>query len=295
VLAISSLVKEYPPDKRALDGLTLDAGEGVLGLLGPNGAGKSSLMEILSAGLDQQSGSVVLDGSLDLRRHPRKWRANLGYMPQHFDFPPFLTGRELVRQALAFLGKLDRAGRGRMEELLERANLKWAADRHAASYSRGMKQRLGFVLAVVHQPRLLLLDEPTAGLDPLERVFFRDLLAEIAPGRVTILSTHIVEDVEKCCESLAVLHRGSLAYRGNAGDLIGRALGRVWEHPVEESEVDKASSTRRTVSIRFVEGRFVARVIADTQPNPDATPVEATLEDAYFDLLEGSGRVLAPV
>lgn len=287
MLSIEGLRKVYPPDKVALGGLTLDVGEGVLGLLGPNGAGKSSLMEILSAGMDFQGGRAVLDGRIDVRRHPAKWRSHLGYMPQQFDFPPFLTGREMVSQCLALLGRDTRERRRRMEELLERANLGWAAGRHAASYSRGMKQRLAFVMAVIHDPRLLLLDEPTAGLDPLERVFFRDLLAEISPGRVTILSTHIVEDVEKCCQVIAVVNKGRLIYSGTPGELVARARDRVWELEIPEADIDTWSATRRTVSIRHSGGRFLARVISDSAPSETAVSVRAGLEDAYFDLLQG--------
>lgn len=287
MLAIENLVKDYPPNKRALDGLTLKLDEGVLGLLGPNGAGKSSLMEILSAGLDFQRGRVCLDGKIDVRKSPQKWRRHLGYMPQTFDFPPFLTGREMICQSLALLGKSIGKSRQRLEELLDRANLGWAMDRHAASYSRGMKQRLAFVMAVIHEPRLLLLDEPTAGLDPLERVFFRDLLAEISPGRITILSTHIVEDVEKCCQRLAVINKGKVLFTGSPAELVARARGRVWERIVEDTEIDSLSATRRTVSVRFVDGVFRARIISNTAPTPDSTPVPVTMEDAYFDLLEG--------
>ncbi|MCC5874728.1 MAG: ABC transporter ATP-binding protein [Candidatus Sumerlaeia bacterium] len=289
MLSIEGLRKVYPPDKVAIDGLSLEVCEGVLGLLGPNGAGKSSLMEILSAGMDFHGGRVVLDGVHDVRRNPRQWRARLGYMPQQFDFPPFLTGREFVRQSLALLGRDTRDWRLRMDELLERANLTWAANRHAASYSRGMKQRLAFVMAVIHDPRLLLLDEPTAGLDPLERVFFRDLLAEISHGRITILSTHIVEDVEKCCQRIAVVNGGKLIYSGSPGELVARAVDRVWEHEISEGEIDKWSATRRTVSIRHKDGCFIARVLADGAPVDDAVAVRPGLEDAYFDLLQGDG------
>lgn len=287
MLKLENLVKVYPPNHRALDGLSLETGEGVLGLLGPNGAGKSSLMEILSAGMDFQAGSVLLDGAIDVRRQPRKWRGLLGYLPQHFDFPPFMTGRELLRESLALHGRSISASRKRIDVLLERANLTDAADRYAASYSRGMKQRLGFILAVLHEPRLLLLDEPTAGLDPVERVFFRDLLADIATGRIVILSTHIVEDVEKCCHSLAVVNHGRLLFRATAADLLARALERVWEYPIEEEDVDTLAASRQTVSIRFAGGQFLARVISDAKPRHDAHMVPANMEDAYFELLEG--------
>ena len=296
MLKIEGLVKAHTPNRRAIDGLSLEAGEGVLGLLGPNGAGKSSLMEILSAGADFQQGRITLDGTLDLSRNPRQWRGALGYLPQSFDFPPFCTGRALIREALLLMGRNPRALRARETELIERLNLGWAIDRDAAGYSRGMKQRLGFLLALIHEPRLLLLDEPTAGLDPIERVFFRDLLAEGAVGRIAVLSTHIVGDIEKCCERIAVIVRGRIVYTGTPGELALRSRGRVWEYSAREDAVESLTRSRQAISIRRGEGAlYIARVISATPPTPDAVAVAPTLEDSYFDLVEKDSQAAASI
>jgi ABC-type multidrug transport system ATPase subunit len=290
MLTVDAITKYYPPARRVLDAVSFEAGEGVLGLLGPNGAGKSSMMEILAANLDFEGGAATLDGRVDLRRHPARWRRLLGYLPQGFDFPPHTPARQLLHEFLLLLGLNPRRLRDRLDQYLDRLNLTNAIDRDAASYSRGMKQRLGFLAAVLHEPRLLLLDEPTAGLDPVERVFFRDLLAEGAAGRVAILSTHIVGDIEKCCHRIAVLDRGRLLYTGTPGALTARAVGRTWEHPIDEAGADRLAAARAAVAIRQQGGAFVARVVADEPPHPEAVAVSPTLADGYFDLLEGGRR-----
>jgi len=288
VLKIEGLGKNYGGESWALRRFSLDLEHGVFGLLGPNGAGKSSLMEILSAGMDFDEGSARLDDCIDLRRNAPAWRGRLGYMPQSFDFPPHTTGREVLAEAAAQQGISPPAIRARIEALLERVNLQWAAARPAAEYSRGMKQRLGFALAVLHGPSLLLLDEPTAGLDPVERTIFRDLLAEISRGMTVILSTHLVGDVERCCDRVGVLSRGALVYTGTPWDLAGAAQGRVWEALMDDAEAERQIATRRVVSVRRTEGRLLARIVSESAPSPEAQPVAPTLEDGYVLLIEGS-------
>jgi len=283
-LAIRSVTKIYPNMLRALDGLTLDVGDGVFGLLGPNGAGKSTLMSILAAELEFEAGTVSLDG-VDVRRDPLGWRARLGFMPQTLDFVAHITGREYMRQCALLSGYSPRGLRDRIAMLLDRVHLTEAADRWASSYSRGMKQRLAAAAAFLCEPDLVLLDEPTSGLDPKERVFFRELLAEFGGGRIAILSTHIVADVERCCDRIAVVEKGTLKFAGAPSELLRRAEGRVWETRLASDEAGREAERRRLVSLGTRDGAPLARVIADAPPNAEARGVAPNLEDAYMCLV----------
>ncbi len=294
-LEIRSITKVYPTLLKALDNLDLQVGEGVFGLLGPNGAGKSTLMSILAAELGFEAGSVLLN-EIDLRRRPLEWRRQLGVMPQHFDFPPHLTGREYMNQCALMSGYSPRGLSARIRELLERVHLGEAANRDAARYSRGMKQRLAAAAAFLCDPPLVLLDEPTSGLDPEERVFFRELLADFSRDRIVILSTHIVPDVERCCDRLAVIQSGRLCFQGSPSELVRRAEGRVWELPAsDEDHAGKAGCG--LVGLFQREGGLVARVLAETKPLDKAVAVSPGLEDAYMDLvgetIPGNTEVIA--
>lgn len=287
MLSIKGVEKVYPTGKAALRGVDLEVGLGVFGLLGPNGAGKSTLMEILSAGLEFESGSVSLNGSLDLASSPMKWRRSIGYLPQAFDFPTCATGRELMEEAGLLLSLSRGSLKNRINTLLEKVNLAWAADRYAAQYSRGMKQRLGIAMALLHDPPLLLFDEPTAGLDPVERALFRELLVSLAAKHAIILSTHIVPDVERCCDRIGVIDAGRVVYTGTAEELAARAQGFVWEVPLSAAGLEEEGSRRRMVAISRQGGEMIGRLVAATPPAPEAQPATATLDDAYFHLLGG--------
>lgn len=291
-LVLEGITKIYPNLRRALDEITISIGTGVFGLLGPNGAGKSSLMEILSGGLAFESGRAILGGKIDLDRHAPEWRRHLGYMPQSFDFVPNMTGREVLEESALLLGLSPARTRDRMDALLERVNLSWAANRDAAGYSRGMKQRLAIAMAILGDPLLLLLDEPTAGLDPEERVFFRELLAEVADTRVVILSSHIVSDIERCCSRVGVIVKGRMLFDGAPSALTASLSQRVWEMPVTTAEIDPLVRSRRLVALTEREARAYARVLSEDAPSPDAVRVEATLEDAYMEALSATGLVL---
>lgn len=272
--------------------MDLSAGAGVLGLLGPNGAGKTSLMEIVAGTLEFEAGSVRFGEALALPKDAVGWRRAIGYLPQYFDFPANTTGRELLREFAALMGYSSAGIRPRMEALLERVNLATVADRDCSRYSRGMKQRLAFALALLNDPPLLLLDEPTAGLDPLERGFFRDLLDEVGRERVVILSTHVVEDVARCAQSLAIVDRGRVIFSGGLAEFLNSANNQVWEFEVPEAEIESLVATRRVVVLTSKGNSVHVRLVGSVPGGFVAVAKEPTLEDAYVLALEG--RTIAP-
>jgi ABC-2 type transport system ATP-binding protein len=291
LLEIEDVTKDYRRGVRALDGVRLSLGPGVLGLLGPNGAGKSTLMRIVATIARPTSGRVRWQGE-DLAVRPDALRATLGYLPQDFGIYPNLTAIEFLDYLAAAKG-LDRKGtRARIDQLLELVNLVDARRRPIGGFSGGMRQRLGIAQALLNDPRLLIVDEPTAGLDPEERVRFRNLLSELAHDRVVILSTHIVSDVEATATTIALLAQGRLLFVGDAETLLSRARGAVWECVVSSDEL-AALKTRHALSAAIRrEGGVLARLVSEEQPLPDARPAAPTLEDAY--LLElGRHRSLA--
>lgn len=285
-LSVQDITKVYPNGFQALAGVSFNAGQGVLGLLGPNGSGKSTLIGILSGALGFERGRAILEERWNVAHHPRAWREQLGLMPQTFDFPPHLSALEILDQVALLSGYTPRRKRPRAMELLELVHLEKDARRPAHTFSRGMKQRLGVAAAFLTDPRLVLLDEPTSGLDPKERVFFRELLSELSPGRTVILSTHIVPDIERCCERLLVLARGEVMFAGAPEELVRRAEGRVWEANASEEQIDTWTAERRLVRLSPRDGRLAARVVREQIPHGEAQAVPPTLEDAYV-LLAG--------
>lgn len=290
MLVVDSVTKVYPTLRTALDGVSFECGAGVFGLLGPNGAGKSTLLRILAGGLDFEAGRATLDGRWDVRRDPRAWRERLGLMPQSFDFVPHVSAREYLEQCALLSGQSTRALRPRMDELLERVGLADAARRRARDFSRGMKQRLTAAAAFLCHPRLVLLDEPTAGLDPRERVLFRELVTDLSADTVTILSTHIVPDIERCCDHLAVLARGRVLFCGPAAELAARAAGRTWDAPVATEAIAALERDRRIVRLMPEGESCRARVVGD--PPEGAVAVEPTLEDGYILLANEDRQVI---
>lgn len=280
-LAIEGVGKRYPRGVRGLDGFTLELGPGVLGLLGPNGAGKSTLMRILATVTRPTEGRVTWNGA-DIAREPDGLRAVLGYLPQDFGVYPNLNAVEFLEYIAAAKGLAPAAARRRIEDLLVLVNLADARRRPLGGFSGGMRQRVGIAQALLNDPRLLIVDEPTAGLDPEERVRFRNLLAELSGERIVLLSTHIVSDVEAVATDIAVIHRGRLVQRASPEDLQRSAEGMVWEWIVPSAEL-AALKTRCLISgtQRRSEGVRV-RVVSRESPAPDARHVAPTLEDAYL-------------
>jgi ABC-2 type transport system ATP-binding protein len=281
MLVIESIDKTYRGGVRALAGFSLEIAPGVLGLLGPNGAGKSTLMRILATVTRPSAGRVLWDGD-DIARQPQRLRRVLGYLPQDFGIYPNLSAREFLRYLAAVKGLEPRRARVRIDELLELVNLTEAGGRPLGGFSGGMRQRVGIAQALLNDPRLLIVDEPTVGLDPEERVRFRNLLSELAGDRVVILSTHIVTDVEATATEIAIIDHGRLVVHGSPEGLLRTVEGQVWEWLAAGSEV--AAARRRCLVIgttRRGEGMLLRAVSAEP-PHPAAAAVPPSLEDAYL-------------
>ena len=283
-LKICELGKRYPGDVWGISDISFEIGTGVLGLLGPNGAGKSSLMRILATVTKATTGFVEWDG-IDIATSPNRLRKVLGYLPQDFGVYPNLNPVEFLSYLAAARGISGRTARRRIDKLLELVNLTDARKRPLDSLSGGMKQRVGIAQALLNDPQLLIVDEPTAGLDPEERARFRSLLAELAGDRIVILSSHIVSDIEAAATSIAVLNKGLLRFQGAPEDLLRMVEGKVWEIVIPSR--DLAVAKQRFVlsgTVRTSEGVRI-RVVDDEQPGDGARSLTPTLEDAYLYLL----------
>ena len=286
MLSIRGLVKVYPGPVAALQGVDLDVPVGMFGLLGPNGAGKSTLMRIVAGLLEPTSGSVHLDGE-DVIADPSIVRRTLGYLPQDFGFYPHLSGEQMLHHLLVLKGVRSSRGLKKLTgELLERVNLTFAAKRKVKSYSGGMRQRLGIAQAIAGDPQLVIVDEPTAGLDPEERLRFYHLLTELAEDRTVLLSTHIVEDVAVLCPQFAVIRGGRLVARTTPRAARAALQGRIFEGVVAPADMANLRATRAVTQTLLVEGRHRVRLYEpEGSPPAGFMPVEPSLEDAYLVLM----------
>ena len=286
MLSIRGLTKIYPGPVTALNGIDLEVPAGMFGLLGPNGAGKSTLMKILAGLLEPTTGTVTLDGT-DILREPESLWPRLGYLPQEFGFYPHLTGEAMLDHLLILKGVEAPGGRKQLvKELLGRVNLTFAARRAVKGYSGGMRQRLGIAQAIAGDPRLIIVDEPTAGLDPEERLRFYHLLSELATDRIVLLSTHIVEDVAVLCPRFAVIRDGRLLALTTPGEARAAIAGHVYEGTVDVADLPRLRAERAVTQALLVEGRNRARIYESAGAPPDGfTPVPVTLEDAYLVLM----------
>jgi ABC-2 type transport system ATP-binding protein len=283
MLSLRALFKIYPGPVTALAGIDLDVPPGMFGLLGPNGAGKTTLMRILAGLLEPTSGSVTLDGE-DVVADPRRVRRRLGYLPQEFGFYPHLSGEKMLIYLLRLKGVEAPGGLNRLAgELLERVNLTAAAKRKLKGYSGGMRQRLGIAQAIAGNPRILIVDEPTAGLDPEERMRFYRLLAELAADRIVLLSTHIVEDVAVLCPRFAIIRQGKLVAETSPSAARAAIDGRIFEGRVANDGLEALRREHQVIQAVLVEGENRVRVhVPESEPPAGFRPVAATLEDAYL-------------
>ncbi len=286
MLVTRGLVKVYPGPITALNGIDLDVSPGMFGLLGPNGAGKSTFMKILAGLLEPTSGSVTLDG-IDILEEPEKLWPRLGYLPQEFGFYPHLSGEAMLAHLLALKGVRAPQGEKKLvRELLERVNLSFAAKRPLKSYSGGMRQRLGIAQALAGNPRLIIVDEPTAGLDPEERLRFYRLLSELAVDRIVLLSTHIVEDVAVLCPRFAVIRSGRLLALTSPSEARASIAGHIFEGTVNVEDLPVLRSERMVTQALLVEGKNRARIYDPSGAPPEGfVPAPVSLEDAYLVLM----------
>lgn len=291
MIEIKQLTKTYRGNVHALNGVDLTIGTGMFGLVGPNGAGKTTLMRILAGLLRASSGSAIVFGNdLSSSAGRQAAKANLGYLPQDLGLYPNLNAYEFLDYMAILKGVTDKAERQRqIADLLEKVRLTDSASRRLKTYSGGMKRRIGIAQALLGDPKLLIVDEPTAGLDPEERVRFRNLLSDMSAERTIILSTHIVEDISQSCNDLAVLKAGRVVYRGSPADLIERARGHVWA-----ITTDGRPDERLTVVSTLQMQRGVQyRVLGDPDGYADANPVEPSLEDGYMWLMQRQEKPVA--
>jgi len=285
-LSVQGISKLYSGKVWGLKNFTLEVGSGILGLLGPNGAGKSTLMRILATITKPNSGTVTWN-EINILRSPNRLRAVLGYLPQDFGVYPNLNAIEFLEYIAAAKGLDRKTARGRIQELLEVVNLTDARKRQLGSYSGGMKQRVGIAQALLNDPELLIVDEPTAGLDPEERVRFRNLLSELSGDRIVILSTHIVSDVEACATLIALISRGQLITSALPEELLQSVEGKVWERVVASAEVPALRQQYLTSSVTHRSDGVHLRIVAEESPGPQAVAQTPTLEDAYLYWISG--------
>jgi len=283
-LSIEGIGKRFGRDAWGLRDLSLQLSSGVVGLLGPNGAGKSTLMRIHANITKPSTGRVLWNGT-DISRSPDTLRVTLGYLPQDFGVYPNLNAVEFLTYMAAIKGLDGKAARRRIDDLLQLLNLTAAHTRRLGGYSGGMKQRVGIAQALLNDPQLLIVDEPTAGLDPEERARFRNLLSELSGERIVILSTHIVSDVEATATTIALMRNGQLQQHAAPETLLRALDGQVWEWVVASADLPALTQQYRFSSqVRRGDGVHV-RAVAQSQPSPDAAPVAPNLEDVYLSVI----------
>ncbi len=291
LLEMNNLTKVYK-GVHALTDFNLKLAPGILGLLGPNGAGKSTLMRMLATITTPTAGSILWNGR-DVVKDPEALRSVLGYLPQDFGVYPNLSAQEFLEYMAAIKGMSGEKARRKISDLLDLVNLHDAARRKLGGYSGGMRQRVGIAQALLNDPQLLIVDEPTVGLDPEERVRFRNLLSDLSGERIIILSTHIVSDVESTATDIAIIHKGHLKARARPEQLLKQMEGSVWEWMTTSEELPALKQQFQVSgTIRRMDGVEV-RAISEARPCPDAQPVTPNLEDVYLAVIAKSNGVPA--
>lgn len=281
-LTISGLSKTYSNGVQALKDVNLDISQGMYGLLGPNGAGKSTLMRTISTLQEADSGSIQL-GDIDVLNDKQEVRKVLGYLPQEFGVYPKVTAEVMLDHIAALKGINDKKERKEIVGgLLEKVNLSHVRKKNLGTYSGGMKQRFGIAQALIGSPKLIIVDEPTAGLDPAERNRFHNLLSDIGEETIVILSTHIVDDVSNLCQKMAIICLGEVIAEGNPNELIANVEGKIWQKSIEKQEIDAYRSEHTVISTQLKEGKTLIHVFSENQPDASFDASVANLEDVYF-------------
>lgn len=292
MLIIENLTHVYPNGVRALNEVSLTIERGMYGLLGPNGAGKSTLMRTIAT-LQAPTSGYLRFGDIDVLKEPEQLRRTLGYLPQDFGVYPRVSAYDMLDHMAVLKGVADAGERkATVEALLNQVNLWNVRKKALAGFSGGMRQRFGIAQALIGDPKLIIVDEPTAGLDPEERNRFLNLLAEIGENVVVILSTHIVEDVSDLCPAMAIICDGRIVKEGAPSDLVSQLAGRIWMKTIDKAELEDHRARHQVISTRLFAGRTVIHVISDKDPGKGFTAVEGGLEDVYFTTLSNT-RVAA--
>ena len=293
LLHLKGIEHVYPNGTRALDGVTISIGKGMFGLLGPNGSGKSSLMRTIAT-LQTPTAGAITFGDIDVLAQPERLRATLGYLPQDFGVYPRVSAYDMLDHMASLKGVISAADRRTtVETLLVQTNLWSVRGKAIAGFSGGMRQRFGIAQALIGNPELIIVDEPTAGLDPEERNRFYNLLVEIGENVVVILSTHIVEDVVDLCPRMAVLAAGRIQLEGSPAELIARSQGNIWAKTIVRDKLEEVKATHEVISTRLFAGRTIVHVLSDRNPGDGFSPVAGGLEDVYLSALAQARRATA--
>jgi len=281
-LVISNLNKTYTNGVQALKDVNLTINQGMFGLLGPNGAGKSSLMRTIATLQEPDSGSIAL-GDINVLKQKDEIRKTLGYLPQEFGVYPKVDAYTLLNH-LAVLKGITNSGERKsvVEALLQKTNLWDARKKNLGGYSGGMKQRFGIAQALLANPKLIIVDEPTAGLDPAERNRFLNLLSELGENTVVILSTHIVEDVKELCSDMAIFNKGEVLFKGSPDEALSQITGKVWQKHINKIELTEYNQNFKVISEKLIGGNPIIHVLSDTNPDGTFTAITGDLEDVYF-------------
>lgn len=286
-LRIEGLSKTYPSGVRALDNISLTIPRGMFGLLGPNGAGKSTLMRIIATLQEADNGSVKL-GELDVLKEKQKVRELLGYLPQEFGVYPRVTAGQMLDHIAVLKGIVNKKERKEVvDALLERVNLHQHRKKSISGFSGGMKQRFGIAQSLLGNPQLIIVDEPTAGLDPGERNRFYNLLSEIGENVIVILSTHIVQDVRELCANMAIIDKGKLLLSGNPDTALDVLKGRIWEKSISKDDYDGYNTRYKIISSKLVSGKPLIHILNESNPGNGFHSADADLEDVFFSKISG--------